>query len=158
MGSIYSFSRCIVSSLCRHKIHTQDVAIDCNDDSGHHQTVMMIRSASIVSTCESPKEWERNLDQRANRLFGVLYRWLDLWDCQPSLQSWTSENDHHWIMAANSPRFKKCNVSKHWLAVLSIKPSVEHSKKPTSTLIWASCSLDSMLDKIDSEHAISVHT
>ena len=45
---------------------------------------LMTRSVSIVSTYESPKERERSPDQRASRLLGVLYRWLDRWTRLPA--------------------------------------------------------------------------
>ena len=49
-----------------------------------HVRTLMTRSVSTVSTYESPKERERSPDQRASRLFGVLYRWLDRWTRLPA--------------------------------------------------------------------------
>ena len=49
-----------------------------------HVRTLMTRSVSIVSTYESPKERERSPDQRASRLFGMLYRWLDRWTRLPA--------------------------------------------------------------------------
>ena len=49
-----------------------------------HVRTLMTRSVSIVSMYESPKERERSPDQRASRLFGVLYRWLDRWTRLPA--------------------------------------------------------------------------
>ena len=63
-------------------------------------------------------------------------------------------------MAANSLalyEIQERKASKSWLAVLSmIEPSVEHSKKPTSTLIWASFSFFWTLIRGHTERVISV--
>ena len=43
-----------------------------------HMRTLMTRSVSMcMSMYESPKERDRSLDQRAGRLFEVLYRWFD---------------------------------------------------------------------------------
>ena len=108
---------------------------------------LMTRSVSIVSTYESPKERERSPDQCASRLFGVLYRWLDRWTRLPAnfLTPCALESLRTIIIGSWQPthwhcmRFKSVRHQKvGWQSYPSIEPSIEHSKKPTSTLIRAS--------------------
>ena len=125
-----------------------------------------VSTVSTVSTYESPKERERSPDQRASRLFGVLYRWLDRWTRLPAnfltpraLESFIigSWQPTHW----HCTRFKSARRQKvGWQSCPSIEPSVEHSKKPTSTLIRASSRSFglSYVDTVDTERVISVRT
>ena len=84
---------------------------------------LMTRSVSIVS----PKERERSLDQRASRLFGVLYRWLDRWTRLPanilrlrSLESLRTIVVGPWQPTHWHYEIQERDASKNWLAVLSI--------------------------------------
>ena len=102
------------------------------------------------------------------RLFGVLYRWLDRWTRLPAnfltpraleslrtiiIGSWQPT---HW----HCTRFKSARRQKvGWQSCPSIEPSVEHSKKPTSTLIRASFSFfwTRVLSYVDVGHMHSGH-
>ena len=95
-----------------------------------HVRTLMTRSVSIVSTYESPKERERSPDQRASRLFGVLYRWLDRRTRLPAnfLTPRALESQRTIIIGSWQPthraEIQEHEASKGWRTVLSIDRAI----------------------------------
>ena len=100
-----------------------------------------------MSTYASQKERERSPDQCVLRLSRVLHRWINHWtrlsayiltpcvvENQKAIVTGSRQPTHCYCPSFESTRRK--NIG--WEYCIVIDPSVEHSRKPKSTLIQAS--------------------
>ena len=77
-----------------------------------HVGTLMMCSTSAVSTYMSSKEREREPDQCALRLFGVLYRWLNQWTRLPANILIPCALESQKVIARSSDEFSSRRLSK----------------------------------------------